>query len=178
VGEVAAGEVGRRVGLDPGDVVQQLELELLHRKPDRVNHVAGAADPNRPVGLERALAEEQPGFVELVVGVGAAGAVPVAFVDADHAAGVAGDAVVGEEVGRVGEDEVHRVGREGGEQLQAIPVVNRNVVLCIPERRLRQCPGRSGSRRPLRLRGRLALAHLFEFQMDRSIDRSKRSRSI
>jgi hypothetical protein len=32
--------------------------------------------------------------------------VPIAFVDADHASGVAGDPAVGEEVGRVGEDEV------------------------------------------------------------------------
>jgi len=36
-----------------------------------------------------------------MVGVGAVGFVPIAFVDGDHFAGVAGDAAVGEEVGRV-----------------------------------------------------------------------------
>jgi len=30
VGEVAAGEIGRRIGLDPGNVVEELEAELLH----------------------------------------------------------------------------------------------------------------------------------------------------
>jgi hypothetical protein len=41
-----------------------------------------------------------------VIGIRAAGFVPFAFVDGDHFAGVASDAAVGEEVGRVGEDEV------------------------------------------------------------------------
>ena len=44
-------------------------------------------------------------MVEFVIGAGAAGFVPFAFVDADHFAGVAGDAAVGEELGRLGEDE-------------------------------------------------------------------------
>jgi hypothetical protein len=41
-----------------------------------------------------------------VIGSGALGFVPGAFVDGDHFAGVTGDAAVGEEVRRVGEDEV------------------------------------------------------------------------
>src|SRR5712692_5473031 len=56
VGEVPAGKVGRRVGLHPGDVVQQLEAKLLHGKADRVDDVAGAADPDGAVRLEHALA--------------------------------------------------------------------------------------------------------------------------
>ena len=34
VGEIAAREIWRRVGLDPGDVVQQFEIELLHGEAD------------------------------------------------------------------------------------------------------------------------------------------------
>jgi len=102
--EVAAREIGRRIGLDPGNVVEQLEAELLHGEADGMNDVAGAADPNGAVGLEDALAGGEPGAIEFVIFCSAAGAVPCAFVDADHFAGVAGDAAVGEEVRRVGED--------------------------------------------------------------------------
>ena len=50
-----------------------------------------------------------------MVEVRTAGFVPITFVDGDHFAGVAGDAAVGEEVGRVGEDEVDGIFRDGGE---------------------------------------------------------------
>ena len=40
--------------------------------------------------------------------------------DGNHFAGVAGDAAVGEEVGRVGEDEVDGIFRNGGEDFQAV----------------------------------------------------------
>src|SRR5579859_8156914 len=63
-----------------------------------------------------------------MVGVGAAGFVPIAFVDGDHFAGVAGDAAVGEEVGRVGEDEVDGIWGKGGEDFQAIALVEAEVV--------------------------------------------------
>jgi hypothetical protein len=33
VGEVAAGKIGRRIGLDPGNVVEELEAELLYDEP-------------------------------------------------------------------------------------------------------------------------------------------------
>ena len=125
VGEIAAGEIGRRIGLDPGDVVEDLEAELLHGEADGMDDVAGAADPDGAVGLEDALAGGEPGAVEFMVGVGAAGMVPFAFVDADHAAGVAGDAAVGEEIGRVGEDEVDGVFGNGGEDFEAIALVDR-----------------------------------------------------
>src|SRR5882724_10366315 len=68
-----------------------------------------------------------------MIGVGAAGFVPFAFIDADHFAGVAGDAAVGEEVGRVGEDEVD--GRFGdlGEEVEAVAEVDAEVVLGVVE---------------------------------------------
>ena len=70
----------------------------------------------------------EPGAVEFVVGIGAAGFVPVAFVDADHAAGMAGDAAVGEEIGRVGEDEVDGGFGELGEEVEAVALVDAEVV--------------------------------------------------
>src|SRR5579859_5182412 len=68
-----------------------------------------------------------------MVGVGAAGFVPIAFVDGDHFAGVAGDAAVGEEVGRVGEDEVDGIWGKGGEDFQAIALVEAEVVSGVVE---------------------------------------------
>jgi len=133
VGEVAAGEIGRRVGLDPGDVVQELEFEFLHGEADGMNDVAGAGNPDGAVGSEDALAGGEPCEIEFVIGLGAAGAVPFAFVDADHAPSVAGDAVVGEEVGRVGEDEVDGLGGHFGEELERIALVNADVVARVVE---------------------------------------------
>jgi hypothetical protein len=61
----------------------------------------------------------------------------------DHAAGVAGDAVVGEEVGRVGEDEVDGVFGECGEDIEAIALVDADVVFIVAEDGGRQRPGGS-----------------------------------
>ncbi|HEV2315735.1 MAG TPA: hypothetical protein VGR94_10545 [Candidatus Acidoferrales bacterium] len=60
--------------------------------------------PDGAVGFQNALAGGEPGAIEFMIFDGAARAVPCAFVDADHFAGVAGDAAVGEEIRRVGED--------------------------------------------------------------------------
>ena len=68
-----------------------------------------------------------------MVGVGTSGDVPLAFIDADHAAGVAGDAVVGEEVGRVGEDEVDAGCGDGGEDVEAVALEDFDVVLGVVE---------------------------------------------
>ena len=133
VGEVTAGKIGRRIGFDPGNVIEQLEAELLHGEADGMDHVAGAADPNGSIGLEDALAGFEPQAIEFVIGVGAARAVPGTFVDADHASGVAGDAAVGKEVGRIGEDEVHARGGKRGEDFQAIGLVDGEVMFGIVE---------------------------------------------
>ena len=145
VGEIAAGEIGRRIGLDPGDVVEELEAELLHGEADGMDDVAGAADPDGAVGLEDALAGGEPGAIELVVGIRTSGDVPLAFIDADHAAGVAGDAVVGEEVGRVGEDEVDAGCRDGGEDIEAVALEDFDVVPGVVEDGRGEGGGRSGS---------------------------------
>jgi hypothetical protein len=105
-----------------------------------VDDVGGAADPAGAVGLQEALAGGEPGAVEGVIGVGAAGDVPLAFIDADNAAGVAGDAVAGEEVGRGGEDEVDGGFGEGGEDFEGVALVDAEVVLVVAD-------DRSGERR-------------------------------
>ena len=133
MGEIAAGEIGGRVGLDPGNVVQKLEIELLHGEADGMDYVAGAADPNGSVGLEDALAGGEPCAIEFVVGVGAARTVPIAFVDADHAAGVAGDSVVGEKIGRVGENQVHAGFGNFCEDFEAIALEDFDVMFWVVE---------------------------------------------
>ena len=133
VSEIVAGEIGRWVGLDPGNVVQKLEIELLHGEADGMDYVAGAADPNRAVGLEDALAGGEPCAIEFVVGVGAAGTVPIAFIDADHAAGVAGDSVVGEKIRRVGENQVHAGFGNFCEDFEAIALENFDVMFWVME---------------------------------------------
>src|SRR5438876_9431639 len=66
VSEIAAGEIGRRIGLDPGNVVEELEAELLHGEADGMDDVGGAGDPDGAVGLQDALAGGEPGSVEFV----------------------------------------------------------------------------------------------------------------
>ena len=63
-----------------------------------------------------------------MVFISAAGFVPIAFVDRDHFARMAGDAAVGEEVRRVGEDEVDGVVGDVFEDLEAVTMVEADVV--------------------------------------------------
>ena len=53
--------------------------------------------------------------------------------DADHFAGVAGDAAVGEKVRRVGEDEVDGGFGNLGEEFEAVAVVDAEVVFGVVE---------------------------------------------
>jgi len=68
-----------------------------------------------------------------MIGIGAAGFVPFAFIDADHFAGVAGDAPVGEEVGRVGEDEVDGGLGDLSEEVEAVAEKDAEVVFFVVE---------------------------------------------
>ena len=82
--EIAAGKVGRRIGLYPGNVVQKFEAELLHGEADGVDNVGGAGNPDGAVGFEYALAGGEPGEVEFMVGIGTFGFVPVALMNRDR----------------------------------------------------------------------------------------------
>jgi hypothetical protein len=86
-----------------------------------------------PLGFQDALRGGEPGAVELVIGVGTTGFVPIAFVDGNHFAGVAGDAAVGEKIGRVGENEVDGIFRDGGEDIEAVALVEAEVVFGVVE---------------------------------------------
>jgi hypothetical protein len=68
-----------------------------------------------------------------MVGVGALGDVPGAFVDGDHFAGVAGDAAVGEEVARVGEHEVDGGRGDLGKDVEAVALVDAEAVFGVVE---------------------------------------------
>lgn len=135
VGEVAAGEVGRRVGFLPCDVVEDFEAELLHGVADGEDDVVCAGDPEGAVGLEDALAAAEPFGVEVVVFLRALRLVPGALVHLDHAAGVASDAAVGEEVRRVGEDGVEAaVGMacgDGIEEGEAVALVEEDAAVVV-----------------------------------------------
>src|SRR5258708_18347486 len=68
-----------------------------------------------------------------MIGGGAAGLVRVACVDGGHLAGVGGDAAVGEEVGRVGEEQVGGGFWDGGEDVEAVALVEAEVVFGVVE---------------------------------------------
>ena len=133
MGEITAGKIGRRIWFHPGDVVQELEFELLHGEAYGVNHVARSGDPDGSVWFQDALAGGEPGAIEFVIDVGAARAIPFAFVHADHLAGVAGDAVVREKIGRVGEDQVHDAFAEAREDVETIALEDTDVMFLIAE---------------------------------------------
>ncbi len=127
VGEVTAAQVRGRIGLFPGDVVQNLVPELLQGVADAENDVVRARHPDGAVGLEHALTAPQPFGVEFVVQFRSARDVPVALVHLHHFAGVTGDAAVGQEIRRVGKDGVEPafgiLGRDGVEEFEGIAVV-------------------------------------------------------
>ena len=70
MGEVSAGEVGRRIGLFPSDVVENLEAELLQGVADGEDYVKGTADPYGAVRLEYSLAAAEPFEVEFMIEFG------------------------------------------------------------------------------------------------------------
>ena len=119
--------IRRRVGFLPRDVIEDFEAELLHGEADGEDDVVRAGDPDRAVGFEDALAADEPFAVEVVVLVRAPGLVPIALVHLHHLAGVAGDATVGEEIWRVGEDAVEAAlgifCGDGVEQFKAVAVI-------------------------------------------------------
>ena len=106
VGEVTAAQVRGRVGFFPGDVVQNLEPELLQGVADAEYDVVRASHPDGAVGFQYFLAAKQPFAIEFVVQFRSPRDVPVAFIHLHHFAGVTGDAAIREEIRRVGEDGV------------------------------------------------------------------------
>lgn len=107
MGKIAATEVGWSVALVPDNVIQNLESQLLHSETDGVDDVIGSAHPNRAIFLQHPLAGRKPLAIELVHFTDARRFVPLTLIYRYHPARMACDAVVGKEIGRVGEYHVN-----------------------------------------------------------------------
>ena len=67
VGEARAFEFRHRVGLEPGNVIQQPIAEILKRRAEPEDVVIGADHPYRAIRLQHALAFGEPRAGELIV---------------------------------------------------------------------------------------------------------------
>ena len=129
VGEVAAGEVRRRVDFVPGDVVEDFVVQHLQSISDAVNVVGGARHPDRAVGLQDSAALVKPQEVKRVVADDALRLVPAAFIHAHHTSPDTGDAAIREKIGRIGEDHIHRLIAHPAQQLQRIGLIEPQVAV-------------------------------------------------
>ena len=121
VGEAAAAEIRHRVGLAPDDVVENPEAEVLQDRPDPENVVVGADDEQRRLGLHGDAGGAQPGACKGVVFSETAKLVPIIVDRVDNALiGTRQRALELEIVGRVGEDEIDALGRQGPQPFNAV----------------------------------------------------------
>ena len=121
IGKAPAAEIRHRVGLAPDNIVEDPEAEILQRRADAEDVVVGADDPEPAVRLQQAPARREPAAGEAVVFVEAGELIPI-LLDAIDPAVVRPVQLSGklQIVGRVGEDQVDRRGRQAGHRLQAI----------------------------------------------------------
>ncbi len=121
VGEPLAAEIRHRVRFAPDDVVQHPVADVLHRGADPEDVVIGADHPDRAGVLEDAARGGEPVAGEGVVGLEAVEPVPVVVDRIDQrivrAEQLAAKLKV---IGRVGEDEVDRIGRHRLHHLDAV----------------------------------------------------------
>ena len=125
VGEARAFEIRHRVRLQPDDVVQEPEAEILQRRAKPEDVVIGADHPYRAVGLQHALAFGEPRAGELIVRREIVEAVPgvVHAIDA-RVVGPEKIAAKLEIIGRIGEDQIHGAGWHLAKHLDAIALNN------------------------------------------------------
>lgn len=95
VRKIPTRQIRRRIGFFPGDVIENLEPELLHGVANTENDVVRAGHPDRAVRLENTLTALQPFRVEFVIQLRPARLVPFAFVDLHHLSRVARNATIG-----------------------------------------------------------------------------------
>ena len=137
VGEVATGEVWRRIGFVPRDVVEDFEAQSLKREADGVDVVRCSAHPQRAVGFEEATTFAQPRGVELVDVFGRGAGVPRTFIDAHHLPVLTGDAARREEIRRVGEDEVEGLGFRARKEVERVALIQAQPACGVVENGLR-----------------------------------------
>ena len=92
--EHAASEVGRRIRLEPNDVVENSKPVLEQRHSNAWMHMKSSGDPNGSGWLQYPEALFGPCQVELKVPFNSSATVPVAFVYWNHLSGYACNAVV------------------------------------------------------------------------------------
>lgn len=102
MGEVAARNVGWRVGLGPRNNVQNFKSQLRQAAGYGEDVVIRSAHPDGAVLLQFVAAGGQPGAIEGIDAFGRASLVPFALVHTHHLAALHADAAVGQEIGRVG----------------------------------------------------------------------------
>jgi len=121
VGEPNASEVGHRVGLDPDNIVQNPEAQILQVITHPVNVVITADHPQRTARFQHAAAGTQPVDRKGVVGLKVLKLIPV-ILDCLHPAVIRPPQFITQlqVVGRVGKNQVNRVGRQAVEHLHAV----------------------------------------------------------
>ena len=125
IGEARALEVRHWVRLEPNNVVEQPEAEILKRRAEPEDVVIGADHPDRAVRLQHALAFGEPRAGELIVGGESVEAVPgvVHAIDA-RVVGPEKIAAKLEIIRRIGEDQLHGAGWHCAKHLDAIALNN------------------------------------------------------
>ena len=113
IGEAPPAKIRHRIGFAPHHIVQNPEPQILQDRADAEDVVIGADHPERCRGLHQPPAGEQPGAGEVVIGGKARKLVPVIIDGIDaRVVGPLEIALELEIVGRVGEDEIDRLGRQ------------------------------------------------------------------
>jgi hypothetical protein len=124
--EAAALEVGHRVGLAPDDIVEDPEVQILQRGADAEDIVIGADDPERAGRLQDAAAGQQPGTRKGIIGFEGGKLIPLVIDSIDQRlVGAVQRAAKLEVIGRIGEDDVYGVGRQGFKRSNAIALDDR-----------------------------------------------------
>ena len=155
IGEAPAAEVRHRVGLAPDDVVEDPEAEVLEDGADAEDVVVGADHPEGAVRLQHPAAGIEPGAGEIVIGGEAGELVPVVVDGVDL--GLVGPGQAAFElqvVGRIGEDQVDRGGRELLQLGNAVALQNRVEPGGFPDNRLQRTHDHPDATQP----GRASLA--------------------
>ena len=93
--EISAGEIGGRIGLYPGDAVENLEIQLSQAAGNGEDVVICSAYPDGTIGFQMLTAGCQPCFIKFVVLLKSLGLIPLAFVHRHGNAALYADAAVG-----------------------------------------------------------------------------------
>ena len=113
VGQALSAEIGHGVRLAPDHVVQHPETQILQRRAHPEDVVIAADHPDRPIGLEQAARGGQPVPGELVIGGKARELIPMIIDRIDLAVVRPMQfALQLKVVGRIRENQIHRVGRK------------------------------------------------------------------